>query len=180
MRLLFKPRMLSLLMPAIWTLSACGGLPDGSDRKSQPAEVRQRMGATEVVVVFNRPSARGRDLFGGIVPYDSVWNPGADEATRVEVSRDVVVEGRSLPAGKYSLWAIPRPESWTLIFSRAHDVFHTPYPEGRDALRLDVQPRAGEHMETLGFYFPAATADSARLHLHWGTTVLPLHLRPAP
>lgn len=137
------------------------------------------MGATELAVVFNRPSARGRELFGGIVPYDSVWNPGADEATRVEVSRDVMVDGRSLPAGKYSLWVIPRPESWTMIFSRAHDVYHVPYPEGKDALRLEVQPRVGGHMETMAFYFPVATTDSARLHLHWGTTVLPLHLRPS-
>lgn len=88
----------------------CGGLPDGSDRGSQPAEVRQRMGGTEIGVVYNRPSARDRTLFGELVPYDSIWNPGADEATRIELSDDVLVEGERLPAGKYSIWAIPRPE----------------------------------------------------------------------
>lgn len=155
-------------------------LPDGADRLSQPAEARQRMGSVEIAVVYNRPSARGRELFGGIVPHDSIWNPGADEATRIELSGDVLVEGRRLPAGKYSLWAIPRPDEWTLVFSRAHDVYHVPYPEGEDALRVRVRPRAGPHMEALAFYFPVAAADSAELDLHWGETVLPLRLRPAP
>jgi len=155
-------------------------LPDGSDRGSQPAEVTQRMGSTELRVVYNRPSARGRELFGGLVPHDSIWNPGADEATRIHVSRDVLIDGQSLPAGSYSVWAIPRPDRWTLIFSRAWDVFHVPYPEGEDALRLDVPPASGPHMESLSFAFPMATADSARLELRWGDTVVPVSVRPRP
>ncbi|MGH7482698.1 MAG: DUF2911 domain-containing protein, partial [Longimicrobiales bacterium] len=153
---------------------------DGSDRGSQPAEVRQRMGATEIAVVYNRPSARGRELFGGLVPYDSIWNPGADEATRIELSEDVTVNGERLPAGKYSIWAIPRPEEWTLIFSRAHDVFHIPYPgEDQDALRLEVRPVPAPHMETMAFTFPVATRDSAVLHFRWGQALISFRLRPA-
>lgn len=162
-------------------LAGCGGLPDGADRGSQPAEVRQRMGSTEIAVVYNRPSARGRDLFGGLVPYDSVWNPGADEATRIELSEDVLVEGVPLEAGKYSIWAIPRPDRWTIIFNRAHDVFHIPYPgEEGDALRLDIRPRAAPHMETMAFTFPVVAVDSAELDLHWGEVLIPLRLRSAP
>jgi hypothetical protein len=138
-------------------LGGCGGLPDGSDRASQPAEVLQRMGGTEIAVVYNRPSARGRELFGGLVPYDSIWNPGADEATRIELSEDVLIAGEPLPTGKYSIWAIPRPDEWTVIFSRAHDVYHEPYPEGHDALRLQVRPLTGSYMETLAFQFSTAT-----------------------
>ncbi|MBW3554553.1 MAG: DUF2911 domain-containing protein [Gemmatimonadetes bacterium] len=63
------------------------------------------------------------------------------------------------PAGRL------RPDEWTLIFSRAHDVFREPYPEGRDALRLQVRPREGPHMETMAFSFPLATRDSAELEL---------------
>jgi hypothetical protein len=166
------------LLGMMLVVAGCGGLPDGSTRKSQPAEVRQRMGATELAVVYNRPAARGRVLFGGIVPWDSVWDPGADEATRLEVSRDVRLNGQRLPAGAYSVWAIPRPGEWTLIFSRAAKVPHVPYPEGRDALRLRVRPETGPFMESLAYYFPAATADSARLQLHWGTTVVPVSIRP--
>lgn len=155
-------------------------LPDGSVRGSQPAEVRQRMGEIEIAVIYNRPSARGRELFGGLVPYDSVWNPGADEATRIELSGDVLVEGQPLEAGKYSLWAFPGRTEWTIIFSRAHDVFHRPYPEGRDALRVRVHPELGPHVESLSFGFPVATRDSARLELRWGSVVLPLRIQPPP
>lgn len=155
-------------------------LLDGSVRGSQPAEVRQRMGGIEMAVIYNRPSARGRELFGGLVPYDSIWNPGADEATRIELSGDVLVQGQPLEAGKYSLWAIPGRAEWTVIFSRAHDVFHRPYPEGRDALRLRVRPESGAHVESLSFRFPMTTRDSARLELHWGSVVLPLRIQPPP
>lgn len=177
-------RSVAASLAAVLLLAGCGDvedgarLPDGSERGSQPAEVRQRMGSTEIAVVYNRPSARGRELFGGLVPYDSIWNPGADEATRIELSEDVLVEGRELPAGKYSIWAIPGPDEWTVIFSRAHDVYHVPYPEGQDALRLAIRPRSGPHMEALAFTFPVAVRDSAELDLTWGTVVVPLRLRP--
>jgi len=164
----------------IMSSTACGGLPDGSDRGSQPAEVAQGMGSTELRVVYGRPMARGRVLFGGLVPYDSIWNPGANEATRIEISEDIMIEGELLPAGKYSIWAIPRPGDWTLIFSEAHDVFHIPYPEGRDALRLQVEPGSGPHMESMSFDFPMADRDSADLRFHWGELMIPLRIRPAP
>ena len=154
---------------------ACGGA-GGEIKKSQHATVTQRVGRTEISLVYNRPVARGRRLFGGIVPWGQPWNPGADDATTITVSRDVRVNGAPLPAGTYSAWAIPDSTRWTVIFSRAADVFHTPYPEGKDALRVIAVPRAGPHMETLGFYFPAVEGARAELVLHWGETVVPLAL----
>ena len=171
---------LFVISSAILLVSACGGLPDGSDRGSQPAEVAQRMGSMEIRVVYGRPMARGRALFGELVPYDSIWNPGANEATRIEISEDVTIDGQPLAAGKYSIWAIPRPDRWTLIFSEAHDVFHIPYPEGQDALRFDVTPRAAGHVENLSFSFPMADRDSADLRFHWGELAIPLRIRRSP
>jgi hypothetical protein len=153
--------------------------PYADYRVSQPARVTQRMGPVEITVVYNRPVARGRELFGTLVPWDSIWNPGADEAARIEVDGEIEVEGERLPAGRYSLWTIPRASGeWTLIFSSAWEVQHRPYPEGNEVLRLQIRPLTGlDHMETLAYYFPVATADSATLHLHWGTTVLPIRIR---
>src|SRR5687768_11547128 len=145
-------------------------------RRSQPARVTQRMGTTEVTVVYNRPTARGRELFGALVPWDSIWNPGADEATRIEVDEDVLIEGQKLPAGRYSMWAIPQPQEWTLILSRAWNVQHRPYP-GDEVMRLRVRPRSAGHMESLVFYFPAADTASTELVLHWGETAVPMSLR---
>lgn len=129
----------------------------------------QMIATTAVTVVYNRPSARGRRLFGGVVPYGRVWNPGADEATTITFSKDVRISGQPLAAGKYSLWMIPTAAgSWTLIFSKAADVFHVPYPEGQDAVRVPLEPERGGFMETLAFYFPIVGPDSAVLNFHWG------------
>ena len=146
--------------------------------KSQAAAVSQRIANTEITVTYSRPVARGRELFGALVPYDMVWNPGADQATTIRFTRDVQVEGRALPAGKYSVWAVPRADNWTVIFSKAADVYHTPYPgEEQDALRLDVRPEVGPHMEALSFYFPLVEGKDAVMRLHWGEIMVPLSIR---
>lgn len=153
---------------------ACGALA-GQERQSQPATVTQTIGHTQVTVIYNRPSARGRKLFGGVVEWGEVWCPGADEATTLTLSKDVLVAGQPLAAGKYSIWAIPTPEAWTLIFSKAAAVFHVPYPgAAQDALRITLKPVAGPFVETLAFYFPTVGTDRALLHLHWGETIVPI------
>lgn len=181
------------LRPATLGLGLCLGLGllTGCDfrasgqqiKKSQHGSLSQTIADTEVTIVYNRPVARGRTLFGpdGIVPYGEEWNPGADQATSIEFSRDVTVNGEPLAAGAYSIWAIPGAERWTIIFSDAADVFHVPYPgEERDALRLEVRPERGCHMETLAFYFPVVEGTEAELRLHWGETVVPLTIEAPP
>ena len=146
-------------------------------RWSQPASVMQAIGATQVTIAYNRPRARGRKLFGELVPWGKVWCPGADEATTIAITKDVLVAGQRLAAGKYSIWAIPGPAEWTLIFSKAADVFHIPYPgPAQDALRITVKPQAGPFMDALAFYFPAVDAERALLNLHWGETVVQVSL----
>jgi hypothetical protein len=145
-------------------------------KPSQHGTVSQRIADTTVTLAYNRPVARGRTLFGALVPYGKIWCPCADDATAIEVSTAVTINGQELPAGKYSLWTVPNEGRWTVIFNRRADVWHTRYPEGQDALRLEVTPRTGAHMETLAFYFPAVDGKKAELVLHWGTTVVPLAL----
>lgn len=153
-------------------------LPPEAVAKSQAGAVAQRVANTDITVTYSRPVARGRKLFGALVPYDQVWNPGADQATAISFSRNVQVNGHALPAGKYSIWAIPRADQWTMIFSRAADVFHTPYPgQDQDALRFSVRPEQGAHMETLSFYFAVVEGKDALLRLHWGDVIVPLSVR---
>ncbi len=159
---------------AALSAAACDRFRPGGPRMSQPALVVQQMGDTKLTVTYNRPVARGRTLFGGIVPFGRVWDPGADEATTLAVSRDVLFGGKPLPAGTYSVWAIPDSITWTVILSRASRVPHTPYPEGQDALRLAVAPARAPHMEALAFYFPVADSAHAVLALHWGETLVEL------
>ena len=147
-------------------------------RRSQQASVSQALGPTRVEVKYSRPAARGRDLFGALVPWGRPWTPGADTATSITVSRDVRVNGHPLAAGSYSIWMIPEETRWTVIFSSAHPVFHLPYPVGKDVLRVESMPRQGPHMELLTFYFPEADGLVGELVMHWGATVVPLRIEP--
>ncbi len=149
----------------------------GGNARSQLGGVTQSIGGTRVEIVYRRPVARGRTLFGALVPWGHVWTPSADSAARITVSGPVEVNGSPLAAGSYALWAIPDSTAWTMIFSTVPEVFHLRYPEGKDALRVRATPTQGEHVETLAFVFPVVDADSAVLQLRWGTTVVPLTLR---
>ena len=152
-------------------------IPLDDVKASQSGSVWQEVANTSITVTYDRPVARGRELFGGIVAFGEIWNPGANDATAIEVGRDVTINGNALPAGKYSLWAIPDPNRWTIIFNRQADVYHTPYPgEEHDALRFMASPRRGAHMETLAFYFAEVEKKEAELRLHWGETYIPFNI----
>jgi hypothetical protein len=146
--------------------------------KSQQAALSQLIANTQITITYSRPVARGRALFGALVPYDKVWHPGADKATAMAVTRDISVNDHGLRAGKYSLWTIPRADRWTFIFSSAADTYHEPYPgEDKDALRFDVAPEKGPYMETLAYYFPVVDGKNAVLRLHWGEVMVPLKIQ---
>ena len=148
---------------------------------SQRGSVTQNVALTEISITYGRPVARGRALFGQLVPWDSVWHPGADSATRVAINHDVTIEGRPVKAGEYSLWLVPRENGpWTVILSRAAHVFHRPYPgESSDALRFEVATEKGSHIESMAIYFPSVLRDEAVMRIHWGETVLPLRIKAA-
>jgi hypothetical protein len=74
-------------------------------------------GDLKIAVVYNRPSKKGRVIFGELVPYDKVWRTGANEATTFETNRDLTFGDKTLKAGKYSIWTIPREQNWTVIFN---------------------------------------------------------------
>ncbi|MEO8623442.1 MAG: DUF2911 domain-containing protein, partial [bacterium] len=135
---------------------------------SQRATITQHIALTTVSVTYGRPVARGRELFGKLVPWDSIWHPGADSATRVTISHDVVVEGHPLKAGQYSLWLLPREQGpWTVIFSHATRVNHTPYPgSSHDVLRVDVTPEAVSHVETMTIDFPLVLRENAVMRIY--------------
>jgi hypothetical protein len=153
-------------------------LPLDQVSKSQAAAIGQRVATTEITLTYSRPVARGRQIFGALVPYEQVWTPGADQATAVTFSRDVQVNAHPLPKGSYSIWTIPRPGNWTIIFNRAAKAYHDHYPgEDQDALRLDVRPEEGPPVETLSFSFPTVEGKDAVLRLDWATVRVPLSIR---
>jgi hypothetical protein len=146
-------------------------------RKSQLASVSQMIGTARVEIIYRRPVARGRAIFGFLVPWGDLWSPSADSAAVFSTTKDLTIAGSKLPAGKYSLWAIPDKANWTIVFSSATPAFHLRYTAGKDVLRVKAKPRTGDHMESLAFYFPMVDADSAELALHWEKTVVPMSIK---
>jgi hypothetical protein len=146
---------------------------------SQRGEIRQRVAHTELRIEYGRPSARGRVLWGTLVPWDAVWHPGADDATEISISHDIQLEGQRVAKGAYTAWLIPRASGpWTFILNRATKVSHTPYPgAATEAVRVDAMPEQLSHVETVTFAFPLALRDDAVLRLQWGTQGISLRIK---
>jgi hypothetical protein len=167
-------------MRALIVGALCGiaEIASAQNTRSQLGTVSQSVMSTKIDVVYRRPVARGRALFGSLVKWGETWTPSADSGARITVSTPVDVNGSRLGAGSYSIWAVPDSLSWTVIFSSQAEVFHRNYPgESKDVLRVKAAPAKGDHVETLMFAFPMVDADSARLEIRWGTTVVPLLIK---
>ncbi|MEO5817076.1 MAG: DUF2911 domain-containing protein [Gemmatimonadaceae bacterium] len=162
-------------------IAALGGLSRRSAAqnvvRSQLGTVTQQVAAAKIELLYRRPVAHGRVLFGTLVPWGKIWTPSADSAARITFSAPVTVNGAALPAGTYGIWTIPDSSSWTVIFSGSATAFHLRYPDGQDVLRVRATPLHGDHVESLLFAFPMVDADSATLQLRWGTTIVPLSIR---
>ena len=111
--------------------------------QSQKAVITQRLGITDITIVYHRPLADGRKIWGGLVPYGQVWRAGANENTTINFPNDVTVEGKPLAAGTYGLHMIPGENEFTVIFSKMHTAWGSfSYKESEDALRVTVKPRS--------------------------------------
>lgn len=110
--------------------------------KASPATTATgKIGDATVTINYSSPSVKGRTIWGELVPYNKVWRAGANEATTLTVDKDVMVEGKALPAGTYSVYAIPTETDWTMIFNKTAKQWGTNYDEKQDALRVTVKPR---------------------------------------
>ncbi|MBF9223253.1 DUF2911 domain-containing protein [Hymenobacter sp. BT662] len=118
-------------------------MPAKEAKPSPPATATGKIGGADVTVNYSSPGVKGRKIFGGMEPYGKVWRAGANEATTVEFSKDVTVEGKPLPAGKYGFFLIPaEKDKWTVIFNKVPNQWGAfKYDEKQDALRVMVAPR---------------------------------------
>ncbi len=113
---------------------------DKSKRKSPPMEAMAKVGDVDVKINYSAPYVKGRTIFGGLIPYDKVDRFGANEATTIELSGTVTIEGQDLTEGKYSIFSIPGEEKWTIIFNTVSDQWGAyEYDESKDALRVEVE-----------------------------------------
>lgn len=174
----FTPRLsASVVRAAGFLLLAAHALSGQVIRPSQTAALTQWVGPAKIDITYHRPVARGRELFGTLVPFGKVWSPSADSAAVFTTTKPLTVNGAVLAAGSYTIWTIPDEKEWTVMFSTEHPVPHMFYPQGKDALRVKTVARTGDYVETLAIHFPMVDADSAEMVIHWGRTAVPLKIR---
>lgn len=143
-------------------------------RPSPKAVLTQTIGFTDVTITYSRPAARGRQIFGGLVPYDKVWRTGANEATTISFSDDVTINGQPLLKGTYSLHTIPGKDQWTIIFNKVANQWGSfTYDQAQDALRVTAKPHADEYNELMSFSIPKVTADDATVEIKWTNLAVP-------
>ena len=147
-----------------------------SNRPSPPRTASGAIGEMIVEVNYSSPSVKGRKIWGGLVPNGEVWRTGANEATTISFSKTVLVEGKKLAAGKYSLFTIPNEGKWTVIFNTVADQWGAyEYDKTKDALRVEVIPQPlDELVEMLEF----AVADG-KVTLRWEKLAVPISVAPA-
>jgi hypothetical protein len=147
-------------------------------RQSPKASVSQVVGLTEVEIVYSRPGVKKRTIWGDLVPFDKVWRAGANEATKISFSTDVKIEGKNLPSGTYSLFAIPNKNEWILIFNKVADQWGAfEYNESEDALRINVKPEKGNMQEWLVYTITKTGNNSAVVALEWENLRVPFDLQ---
>ena len=116
MKRIFSITLISLLLLSVVTVKAQG---DKSKRPSPPALVTQKVGDITISIDYSQPSVKGRTIGKDLEPKDgAVWRTGANEATVFEVDKDVMVEGKALPKGKYGLFTLVNGDDWTIIFNK--------------------------------------------------------------
>jgi tetratricopeptide (TPR) repeat protein len=145
--------------------------------RSPQAEVSQRIGLTDVDIRYHRPLVNGRKIWGDLVPYGKVWRTGANAITTVSFSDPVTIDGQPLDRGTYGLHAIPAPDEWTLIFSKASTTWGSfTYDPAEDALRIRVKPEPSPMHEALTFEFDHLQPDSAVAALEWENLRVPFRV----
>jgi hypothetical protein len=145
---------------------------DKSKRPSPPAKADCKFtDGKSITVDYSSPRMRGRKIFGGLEAYGKVWRAGANEATTFVTDTPLVVGGKDVPAGSYTLYAIPNPDKWTLIISKKTGQWGIPYPgEAEDLARVDMKvstlPAPVENF-TIGFQ---QSGSSCVMHMDWEVT----------
>jgi hypothetical protein len=142
---------------------------------SPTCTLKQRVGLTDIEIVYSRPGVKDRSIFGGIVPYGQVWRTGANASTKISFSTDVKLNGKQIPAGKYALYTIPGEEEWTIILQTNLTAGALNYNQKDDFVRFQTRSaNIGQHIETFTMDFTNVRDDSATLYLIWDQTYVPI------
>ncbi len=146
-------------------------------RVSQQATITQRLGLSDVTIVYHSPGVRGRQIFGGIVSTGNIWRAGANENTTIHFKHDATVEGKKIAAGTYGLFMIPGEDEFQILFSKYHQSWGTVSPaEDELALQVSVKPEAIPFQEWLSYDFTDRGSNSLTAVLQWEKLRIPFKI----
>jgi tetratricopeptide (TPR) repeat protein len=145
--------------------------------QSQAAEIKQRIGITDITISYHRPLVNDRKVWGGLVPYGQVWRAGANMNTTITFSDPVQIDGKPLDKGTYGLHMLPNADEWTIIFSKNSTSWGAfTYNQAEDAVRVNVKPAATEMHNALTYEFDQLKADSAAIVMKWEKVAVPFNI----
>lgn len=138
-------------------------------KKSLPKETHAMVGKAHITIKYTAPNVRGRVIWGGLVPYNEVWVTGAHRATSFEIDKPFSVEGKPIPAGKYSIFTIPGEETWTFILNKNWDQhLADDYSAKEDIVRVTIKPELlDENQERLQYLIVKISDIEAILQIRW-------------
>jgi hypothetical protein len=138
-------------------------------RSVPAAKLNQQVGLTEIAVEYDCPAAKGRKIWGGVVPFGQPWLMGSNVATKIKFSKDVTIGDRVVPAGSYWLLGIPNKDAWTLVINKSPDPIASvrDYKPELDVARVKVAPKSTSRRERLTYSFSDLTDDRTSLDLEW-------------
>jgi hypothetical protein len=152
--------------------AASSAQQDKSKRPSPPAKAECKLpGGKSVTIDYSSPRAKGRKVYGELVPYGKVWRAGANEATAFLTDADLTIGGTSVPAGSYTIFTIPNADKWQLVISKKTGEWGTAYPgPGEDLARIDMKvSKLPSPLENFTIAFDQS-ATGCTLHMDWETT----------
>jgi hypothetical protein len=134
----------------------------------------------KIAVDYGRPSARGRKIMGGLVPYGSVWRTGANEATGFVTQADIVLGDARIAAGKYTMYTLPGENSWTIIINRQTGQWGTKYDQSQDLARVTARPsHLPQPVEQFTISFESRGPNAGIMKLDWENTSVPVEFSEA-
>lgn len=141
--------------------------------------LKQAFGLGEISIEYSRPVARGRVIFGELVPYDKVWRTGANQATKITFTDDVTVEGKPVKAGTYSIYTIPGKSSWQVMLNKDLTLGGnvSKYQASEEVLHVDVKPEANSRaVQSFTINLDQVEPSDATLVMSWDKVLVPVRI----
>lgn len=167
--------MRKILITATLLLSGVFGFSQVKTPAASPlAKVEQTVGLTEVSMEYSRPSVKGRNIFGSLVPFGKLWRTGANKNSMISFSTDVVIAGKTLPKGEYAIFAIPKPDVWEIFFYEDTNNWGNPekWNEEKIALKTTATPTSVPMVETFTIAINNLDNDYGHLDISWEKTMV--------